>query len=70
MSDVLVSARNFFEKLTSEEGDNFSRGFREDEFLMKLREMGVKITPEECSRWFSILDVSQDGFVPCYIYYK
>ncbi|XP_060586851.1 proline dehydrogenase 1, mitochondrial-like [Ruditapes philippinarum] len=63
MSDVLVSARNFFEKLTSEEGDNFSRGFREDEFLLKLHEMGVKITPEECSRWFSILDVSQDGQV-------
>lgn len=63
MSDVLVSARNFFEKLTSEEGDNFSRGFREDEFLLKLNEMGVKITPEECSRWFSILDLSQDGLV-------
>lgn len=63
MSDVLVSARNFFENLTGIEGDNFSRGFREDEFLLKLHEMGVKITPEECSRWFSILDISRDGTV-------
>ncbi|KAL4223187.1 hypothetical protein ACF0H5_016659 [Mactra antiquata] len=63
MSEVLVSARNFFDKLTTEEGDNFSRGFREDEFLLKLRDMGVKITDEECRRWFSILDYQQDGQV-------
>ena len=61
MSDVLVSARQFFDKLVSSEGDNFSRGFQEDEFLAKLTKMGVKMTPEDCRRWFSILDVTKDG---------
>lgn len=61
MSDVLVSARKFFNKLVGEEGDNFSRGFREDEFLAKLTQMGVKMSQEDCRRWFSILDLTQDG---------
>ena len=61
MSDVLVSARQFFHKLVSSEGDNFSRGFQEDEFLTKLTNMGVKVSPEDCRRWFSILDMTQDG---------
>ncbi|XP_052801193.1 proline dehydrogenase 1, mitochondrial-like [Mya arenaria] len=73
MSDALVSARTFFDKLTMEAGtedkymvelrDNFTRGFKEDEFLVKLREMGVKVSEEDCHKWFSILDISQDGQV-------
>ena len=63
MSDVLISARQFFHKLVGEtEGfDNFSRGFQEDEFLAKLTQLGVKVTPEDCRHWFSILDMTHDG---------
>lgn len=65
MSDVLISARQFFHKFVGEaEGfDNFSRGFQEDEFLAKLTQLGVKVTPEDCRHWFSILDITHDGQV-------
>lgn len=70
MSDVLVSARNFFEKMMTmgnkagsnvEFRDNFTRGFDENEFIFKLQEMGVNISPEDSHKWFSILDLGKDG---------
>lgn len=67
MSDVLVSARKFFVQLCGEDhssnGDKLSRGFDKKDFIHKLELMGVKMTPEESNKWFSILDMSQDGQV-------
>ena len=70
MSNVLVSSRNFFENMMPgsdgqgndpEFRDNFTRGFGESEFMIKLKEMGVNISEDDSHKWFSILDLGQDG---------
>ncbi|XP_052233706.1 proline dehydrogenase 1, mitochondrial-like isoform X2 [Dreissena polymorpha] len=73
MSDALVSTHEFFNNLISTEEsegedrqefrDDVTRGFNRKEFVLKLRELGVTVTDEDCERWFSMLDLGQDGHV-------
>ncbi|XP_060075860.1 proline dehydrogenase 1, mitochondrial-like isoform X2 [Ylistrum balloti] len=63
MSDVLVSTRTFFEKFAGNKGDILLRKFREEDFKKQLEAMGVQITRDDRKRWFSVLDISQDGEV-------
>ncbi|XP_069135424.1 proline dehydrogenase 1, mitochondrial-like isoform X2 [Argopecten irradians] len=63
MSDVLVSTRAFFEKFAGNKGDILLRKFREEDFKKQLQAMGVQITRDDRKRWFSVLDISQDGEV-------
>ncbi|XP_033748496.1 proline dehydrogenase 1, mitochondrial-like isoform X2 [Pecten maximus] len=63
MSDVLVSTRAFFEKFAGNKGDILLRKFREEDFKKQLEAMGVQITRNDRKRWFSVLDISQDGEV-------
>ncbi|XP_041349152.1 proline dehydrogenase 1, mitochondrial-like [Gigantopelta aegis] len=63
MSEVLVSLRNFFEVFAGADDNIFLRRFREKEFRKKLKNLGVPISRDESKKWFSLLDISQDGEV-------
>ncbi|XP_052073864.1 proline dehydrogenase 1, mitochondrial-like isoform X2 [Mytilus californianus] len=62
LSDLLVTTRNLFEKFAGE-GDILLKKFRQEDFQKTLDVMGVPISRDQTKRWFSILDISQDGEV-------
>ena len=60
LSDLLVTTRSLFETFAGK-GDILLQKFREEDFQKTLDVMGVPISRDETKRWFSILDISQDG---------
>lgn len=62
LSELLVITRKLFEKFAGE-GDILLKKFRQEEFQKTLDVMGVPISRDQTKRWFSILDISQDGYV-------
>ncbi|KAL5016145.1 hypothetical protein ScPMuIL_005734 [Solemya velum] len=63
MSAALVSIRNFFDRFAGTEGDMSRRKFREEDFARRLGDMGVSLSPDDTRKWFSILDITDDGEV-------
>lgn len=61
MSAALVSIRNFFDSIAGTEGDLSNKMFREEDFARRLGDLGVSISPKDTKKWFSMLDITEDG---------
>lgn len=63
MSEVLVSTRAMFDKITSksEEQEILLKSFREKDFRKTLKGMGIPMSRDETKKWFTFLDIGQDG---------
>lgn len=64
LSDAIVQTRNFFKALTGSPWETLVLSkISEEDFLRRLKELGIKVDDKQVQEWFKTLDFDADGFV-------
>lgn len=62
MSEVLVSTRAMFDRIAGHNDQEVVlKSFREKDFRKSLKGMGIPMSRDETKKWFTFLDIGQDG---------